>query len=383
MAKHTVDSLNKRLASLHGHYQRQYAGLPRHSRPVEPLVKLIEKAADIVRRVKKLKGEEARKLEATALERLKLYASEKDAIVEAQAASEAELEGRELAVRFQLTTGRYRRHFAGQDRRTRDLGLLRAITDDLRAIEGRLAELAAVERTMDMSGRHSAAKGQRDLCEGELKAIAEARRDQALEARADQLAAVANRQFTVYREQFEGRPRPTCRPELLERIVGTLEETLAELEDPAFGGLADPSRVEANRAVIRDQITRYRAELEALVEAHGAVSLDTRVGLLGGAANEMMALYREHFAGQDRATRNLSLLSLMCDRLGEVEQQMTGIGRSASSAANTRNVTLVRQTLRAWEEEYTKIAEVQAKRPGGTSAPRPSDPLAGLIRTGG
>ena len=83
MAKPTVDSVSRLAEKFHRQYQAEYAGKPRHSRPLEPLERLIAKLRDLAHKAKKLPGERGRELAKVVSERLELYARERDAIAAA------------------------------------------------------------------------------------------------------------------------------------------------------------------------------------------------------------------------------------------------------------------------------------------------------------
>jgi hypothetical protein len=89
------------------------------------------------------------------------------------------------------------------------------------------------------------------------------------------------------------------------------------------------------------------------------------LGMLGGAANEIFDEYRKRFGGQDRRQVDLVAFSALCDKLGEIARQMYDIGRTEESEMNDRNLEIVSETLRQYEEEWKAISKAQ--EPAGSN----------------
>ena len=116
--------------------------------------------------------------------------------------------------------------------------------------------------------------------------------------------------------------------------------------------------------------------MEEIRQIRTKTSLGEMVSQLGRAAEVVLEVYNERFAGQARASRDLSLLCGLCDRLVDLERQMETIGRVQTLVDNERNLELVHDLMHMLEAEYDEIAKVQqagaAASPGPAGAPSAS-----------
>src|SRR5262249_8170700 len=140
------------------------------------------------------------------------------------------------------------------------------------------------------------------------------------EERASLLAELANGQFRHYQTHFAGRSRATRRPALLVRLIGQLKQIQDKMRKLKVGGLkSEPN--DRNIGIVTEQIKMYENELDEIRKVRKSTPFDDLMGFLGGAANEQFAEYRKDFESKDRKTRDLQVLSDICDRLGEVRRQ--------------------------------------------------------------
>jgi hypothetical protein len=56
---------------------------------------------------------------------------------------------------------------------------------------------------------------------------------------------------------------------------------------------------------------------------------------------------------------DLSVLSLLCDKLGEIARQMADLNRTEPTEMNERNLSIVMEQLAAFEQEYRESHHVQ------------------------
>ena len=381
MAKPTVDSVSRLAEKFHRQYQAEYAGKPRHSRPLEPLERLIAKLRDLAHKAKKLPGERGRELAKVVSERLELYARERDAIAAArfEDPSVGELHG--LSQRINRAMALWRRRVAGHDRLVVELELVDAIAAALAAARPRLAAQLEAKRTLELSGALNTVETQLMLIADERGEIDKARRNASPEQRAAALAGRANVAFDELRVHFAGHARLTCEPDRLRALIARFEAIVAEMRAPEHAAAHAP-----NITLIEGQLPGLVAEVAALASAHAAASDRDRAHALGAAANRVFELYGEHFAGQARGTRNLRLLGDLCDRLDAVRGQMEAL-LAADDPINAKNLPIVETRLAAYEQEWVEIAKVKAAQAQpaqvteGPRAPaRPKDPLANLLK---
>ncbi len=121
-----------------------------------------------------------------------------------------------------------------------------------------------------------------------------------------------------------------------------------------------------NMGTVTGQIAFFRSELEEIRKARQDSKFPVLVGALGAAANGIFEEYRQHFAGQDRRTRELPRLSKLCDQLYEVAHQMDDLDRVREDEMNLHNLSIVLDNLRFYEREFDEISKVQ---PGTPPAP--------------
>ncbi len=140
--------------NLFGQYKVHFAGLPRVSRRPELLVRLVEALEGVRERMKALQAQglhDAHNAENIGIveNRLQMWTQELAAIrAERQTATFATMV-RDLATAADAELESYGQHFAGQSRRTRDLGRLSDLVDRLDEIERQMTRLDQVQEDAD------------------------------------------------------------------------------------------------------------------------------------------------------------------------------------------------------------------------------------------
>ncbi|ACY14178.1 hypothetical protein [Haliangium ochraceum] len=263
-------------------------------------------------------------------------------------------------------TAIYERHFAGRRRASRDVRLLGELIERLGDIRERLSgfgEPGERERTVD---RLAAVEQELVLFNGERGEILSARPSLAPIERAAVLATRIDEQFALYRTHFAGQLRLSRRPRLLHRVIVSLEDIRAELDDPELVALDDDGQSTGNRKLLDDELRRLRRELGMIELEHQASSSAERTAMLGASANADLRAYNLYFAAQDRGTRDLVQLRGICDRLTEIEWQFIDLSREYRSEALARSLDAVQICLDMYGSEYEHIAALQ--RGGATAA---------------
>lgn len=351
MSKNT-DEIRRKADQIHQNYTARFAGMPRISREagildamVKGLDELIPNAGDATLRAD---------LQTTR----ELYVKEAASVRAAQAAGPEAFEAHNLSTWAQLTFSRYGRHFAGKSRTTRDLGLLEEMIADLEKVAGQMDALASLFSNEELTTTRSSLDTNLELYRSELSTIAEARGAESLERQADLLATIANDQFAIYKEHFAGKSRLSRRPALLNRVVTSLagiQERMKALQSQGLRSEMNDKNVE----VISERMKAYRAEVEAIRTQKQQTTFEQLVSALGGTANETFEVYREHFAGKDRKTRDLSILDRLLDELLSIAKQMDALDRVRADASNERNLSIVVDHMRLYERERSNIVEAQ------------------------
>ncbi len=368
MAKATLESIRTLSEKLHNRWMREFAGKPRHTRNLGELEKLLEKAAGLTHKAKGIPGEKGDALEKVVVERWKLYRAERDSIAQAQYERPEVAEIHGLGQEIERALAVWRRHYAGRDRRTRDLPRLDAVIHTLAIALPRLDALKEHPEVKKES--LEGLQGQLEVLKDERGEIEKLRRSADASQRNVIVLAEAQSALDQYRVHFARQPRATCTPARLERLVATLAKAIEEL-----AALPTPSEAEAadahakNLALLNSHLVAWKSELPLLLAARAAIEPRDLTNQLGAVANQLFQLYQREFAGKERGSRNLQLLSDMCDRLTEVGELMTLHDTATREAINRKNVPVVDERLRRYESEWVEIAKAKAAQAQAAGAP--------------
>ena len=363
MSAALIESLRDRLEGVHAQYHLHFAGQSRLTRNAEMMRMMIEQAGAIETEAKGLNLKADPSLQALlelCEERLSLYRSELTQIQRAQ--TEAGPHGIEAAwhgTRANFVISRYRRDFAGENRGTRDLGLLAEMIADLDAIQAEMIELSTVYGGGSLADDLGVVGEYLEMFRAEQQEIASARDAGSLDDQASNLAGFANSQFELYRLHFAGQARVSRRPELLERMVNNLTSTLERMKGLQSNGLHVQYNSD-NIAVVEERLGLWREELTAIRDVRSQTPLLTMVENLSEAAEAVLEIYNEQFAGQGRESRDLQLLGALCDRLTELERQMNRLARVQPLTQNERNLEMTRDAIIMLSEEWEEVAKAKA-----------------------
>lgn len=362
MSQISFKELKKKSDEIFQQYESNFAGKPRATRDLDLLDSLIDSLEELTddARGSMNGGKDPAKISLLemARENLDTYKKERREIQAAKERGPTSIEASEVVTWANLTFGKYHRHFAGKDRRTRDLGLLSEIIVELEAVQERMKDVARAEP--DLAPNIKVVEENLGLYRSEYRAIEETQRSGDLQEEADTLATLANYQFGLYRDHFAGKSRHTRRTGLLERISHQLQRVQKGMKGLQRRGLVSESN-KRNIGIVSENLKVYEKEINEIRKAKDSVTSEQLAGSLGASANEVMAQYREHFAGQNRATRDLEKLTLICDQLAEIAWQMREIQSSEPSEMNAKNLDIVIGNCTTYESEYRKIEEAQAQ----------------------
>lgn len=362
MSKLTFKEIKDEAESIYQTYDARFAGKSRATRNVEVLDGLIVQLKALIESGRSLQNGSRDPALISVLEmatsNLEVYTTERAAILEAVASGPSSAAVSAVIVDANLAFSAYHRHFAGKDRRTRDLGLLNELIADLEVIEARFEKERAAEPEV-VGTNIQIVQENLGLYRGEREQILVARRSGTQAEHGDALASIANSQFKLYRENFAGKSRSSRRPALLARMIEQLDQTLqAMLKLQGSGYRAETHR--KNMDIVRQNLEMYRNELVEINKARAELTSEQLAGNYGAAANQVMEQYREHFAGQERRTRDLDLLSSLCDQMGELKRLMSELAAKESLDTNDKNLEIVTDTVVMYEAEYRRVEEAQA-----------------------
>ncbi len=366
MAPPSLQSVRRTVDAVLSEYDANFAGQSRVTRDIAQIDRLIGRlraaraeAEGLPRSVNAAEVTSLRDSVRTALE---MYEAEKKLIVQAKALGPDYADFAALGGDANLVFAVYHRHFAGKNRATRDLGLLAEMVEDLGRIQEAMTDL------VDTLPAHTNARADVDLVKENTRLYV-AERGEIVEARgvgapADQsgiLGEVANGQFRVYEAHFAGRSRVTRRPALLQRVIDNLAHVHDRMQVLKDQGLSVDYH-ERNLGIVAAALVQYRTELAEIRKVRESTPLVDIMGSLGAAANEVMEEYGKSYEGQDRKTRDLDLLSNLCDRMAEIGRQMADLDRAEANEMNARNLGIVISNRVMLEREYTLIEQARGQR---------------------
>ena len=362
MANLTLAQIRLQLDQVASEYDARFAGQSRVSRDLNDLNSLVRRAQQLLQDLEKLpKSKDRTETEQAARDAVNLYDAERKEIMKARSLGPGFEEFSTLRGEANFVFSKYHRHFSGKGRNTRDLGLLDEMIADLAGIHESMTELApelkgqpGIQEDLTLVSDNLA------MYRAEQAEIVKARAMGTADEQASALAEIANGQFNLYEAHFAGKSRSTRRPELLQRMIDNLTVVLERMKGLRIDGL----RVEYNEqniTIVEQSLGTYHTELSEIRKARQTTKIADLQGMLGGAANEVFEAYRKGFAGQDRRTRDLDLLTTICDQLGEIGKQMASLGAFEPTEQNTRNLQIVTDQRVLFEREYTAIEDAKAQ----------------------
>lgn len=355
-----IRTLAQRVRDVHDRYQREFANRSRITRDLSRLDGMIATLEGVL-----LEGtgdaEAQSSLLPTVRQRLDLYRAEREAISKAKNGGPAEITAHRVSEWSWLNTQRYRRNFAGQNRLTRDLGMLREMRDEQRRWHSRLTEAAKGQPPGWRTELLTQLSNDADLYDRESQAIAEARAGLADERKVSTYATVANGQFGLWREHFANRSRSGRRLPLLDRMLVELKATLSQMESLRGSGHGNPTN-SGNIDKVRDRIETWTSEQGKIERAIAQAGPESVSGTLANDANDHFKMYRENFAGKSRATVDATLLGNICERLHEIARTMDTLDRTWALPRNAQNLEVVLENLKMYEREYSQVRSAQEQK---------------------
>lgn len=355
-----IKDLQQRANSLHGNYSFRFAGHARITRDLKALDQLISDTTALLGEAQQadVSGPPAEReqLISELKERVDLYTKERGEIASAQEAGPAAKEASVLASRANFIINRYRRHFANRERKSRDTGFLSEMIQDLQRIKEEMRLMLNVHPIEQLEADLRTVSNNIETYIKERAEILNARDRLSLDDKFSNLANLANAQFRVYESHFAGKSRISRRPGLLQRIIDNLSEIQKSMNN--LGIISEVN--DKNIQIVEDRLRLYRDEIKQIEGVRSQNSLEDQAGELGGSANSIMEEYGKVFAGQDRRTRDLEALGLLCDQMGEVERQMHAIALQRNIDMNINNLSIVRDALSMFDREYVEIQRAKS-----------------------
>lgn len=348
-------TLDQELSSIRSVYAQQFAGHPRTTRDLSKLDEIIGRARAVAQQAGPAGLTEAHE-EAERL--AKAWAEERGHVEAAQQGGEPVRQASEYMQWLRDSYQRYRRHFAGHPRSTRDLGMLAEIIEDIERRIGEIDTFLLRHADPDLAASRDRAVSNLEIYRNELTAIRSVRHAGTLDERAALIARLANDQFDRYRRHFAGKSRISRRRRLLEHIHSALSEIHTDMIALRQAGLNNDTHAK-NISVVEAHLKSYHDEIGALKSVRARSTRVDRIGALAKDANAIFELYRDEFRGKPRATRSLDRIAEIWELLWPIALEMEDLAREDDSEPAGSNLRKVRDTLRNYEKEWEAIREAQ------------------------
>jgi hypothetical protein len=176
-----------------------------------------------------------------------------------------------------------------------------------------------------------------------------------------------------YASDFAGHSRLTRDVGQMDRMVKRVAAIVEQVDRiPAAAQGPDLARV---RDAASQSLELYKTERDAIVKAQEVGPAFEQFSVEATSANFVFARYMRHFAGKDRATRDVALLGEMVEDLRQIEKRMTQLldGVNKGNADFEKDRKVVRENLGQYQKEIDLIEGAQTS---GTS-----EEQAGILAT--
>lgn len=171
----------------------------------------------------------------------------------------------------------------------------------------------------------------------------------------DELKGRADEIYGTYSGNFAGKPRATRDLSMIEDLIKQLGSLIEETRT-MMNGDRNPA-VLSFLETATDNLQRYRDEREAIAEAKRN-PFAVEGATLANRANRVFDVYRRHFAGKDRGTRDRLLLHELVGELEGIQQQMVEL-QSRGATSTRQDIETVSSQLTMYREEVKNIANAQ------------------------
>ena len=357
----TASDLLRRLDELHLRFQLHFAEhvrLTRDLRLLDALIAETQELADHAAQAALARPDDDwLRLRLAMQRRLEVYTETRGAIAQAHAA--AGLRDREASLltgRGRLVLHRYVRHFAGQQRRTRDPGRLQEMIDDLLGLWRHLEPLATRLQVPSVAEEVSAVGQFIGFFMAEREELQTASRAGSRLEQAEGAAQLLADLQTDWEVLVRATARPLRRLGLLDRLIGTLDDVLGALLALRHANMPDAHETAVQRA--SELLVQWRDERAVTANVQALAPAPTPE--LRAWARELFQTWRLQIAGE-KAKRDRAWLAVQCDRLEEIERLLT----ERAGGLEDPDLAWVRDVLVAMERSFDGVVAAQASEAAG------------------
>lgn len=337
---------------LHAIYQRGFGGLPRITRDPRLLQDILEQTRRLVTKAPAGVNE----LRQTLQSRVTLYSNELAKIQEDQARGPYAQAAARVASDANAAFHRYRRHFAGKSRWNRDTDLLRELIEELQLAGQSFETIAQHWDDPTLTTDRETVANSKELYVNEIEEIERSRQELNEDQVVSMTAEWANELFSVYRRQFAGLPRLSRRPALLERLVTQLRQVEAAMSEAIASGNKNESLI-GNVELVRQQVQAWETEQNSIVDTRASTDINNLVDSLVQEHEAVWEMWSQEFAGQQRRTRDIDMLSGLLDRADEVARQARELHRSYELDTTKVLVGLARDQRIVLQREFDLVEQ--------------------------
>lgn len=352
-----ISEILRRSDTLHQQYAWSYAGFPRVTRSPAPLRDLSKQAAELETAASGANGEQRELLK----NRRELYEREAVAVEEAIGAG---VEAIAAGARFLDVRARrhaYVRYFARKGRTSRDPSLLEELMRETRVAVDDLKNLHQIAPGDMIAGFIKEGEEAAAMMERELKQVKKAKAEASDSDAHNAAASEANEHFERYRQQFASLPRLSRRPEQLERMVNRLSEVLSWMRGLNLqAGTDAATQLENNIRVVNQYRDSWANELQQVRDARAACQFEDLVSAFDNEVRLVTESYQKDFAGLDRKTRDLRVLSGLISRLDDIERMLHQQLRVRKSDVLSRRLAGARELRMSLSRVWDAILSAQS-----------------------
>jgi regulator of replication initiation timing len=160
-----------------------------------------------------------------------------------------------------------------------------------------------------------------------------------------------------YSAEFAGQSRLSRDVSSLDRILKRTQSIVERVEQiPTAARGPDLVRL---RDAATQSLALYQAERAAIVRAQEVGPTFEQFSAEATNANFVFARYGRHFAGKDRATRDVALLGELVEDLKQIEKRMSAVLEEQKTPDFERDRQVVRENLAQYQKEIDLIEQAQ------------------------